>query len=89
VEGVTHGRAGLVDQVRAGFDEADAFSTDVLALEARGDRAIAVVHNRGRRGDAVLDSQQALLFRVRDGAVAGVRVVVDDPASVEAFWDEE
>jgi ketosteroid isomerase-like protein len=89
VEGTIRGRARIVDQARASHNETDSFSSQVLGFEARGDRAAALVRNTGRRGDEVLDSRQALLFRERDGLVASVRIVVDDPEAVTAFWTED
>jgi ketosteroid isomerase-like protein len=89
VEGTIRGRERVVDQTRASHEETDSFSSQVLDFEARGDRATALVRNTGRRGDEVLDSRQALLFRERDGLVASVRIVVDDPEAVAAFWAED
>jgi ketosteroid isomerase-like protein len=89
VEGTVRGRAAVVEQVRAGFAETDAFATRLLAYESRGDRAAAIVRNTRRREQEVLDSRQALLFHERDGLVARVRIVVDDPDAVAAFWAGE
>ena len=86
INGTVQGRAAVVEQVRAGFTDTDEFSSAVLAFEARGERAIAIVHNTGTRDGDVLDSQQALLFQEREGRVANVRIVVDDPEAVESFW---
>lgn len=88
VAGEVHGRDALVRQVAAGFADTDSFASSVLALECRDDRAVAVVHNTGRRDGEQLDSLQTLFLRVEDGLVADVRVAVDDEDAVEAFWDD-
>ena len=86
VLGTVQGRDAVVEQVRAGFADTDVFATELLALECRGEKAIAVVRNTGRREGERLDSLQSLFIRVREGRVASVRIAVDDPEAVEAFW---
>ncbi len=86
VVGEVHGRDGVVEQVEAGFTDADAFATELITLEERGDRAVAVIRNTGRRNGEELDSLQTLFMTVRGEEVASVRVAVDDPEAIEAFW---
>ena len=45
------------------------------------------MRNRGERRGEQLDSRQVLLFRVEDGRIAEVRIAVDDPEAVQAFWE--
>ncbi len=87
INGTVHGRESVVEQVRAGFTDTDTFSSELLHFESRGERAVAIVRNTGTRDGDVLDSRQALLFQERDGRVASIRIVVDDPEAVEAFWE--
>ena len=86
VKGVVTGRDALARQVAAAWEDTEDFSTETLWAEVRGERAAVLVRNSGRRGGATLDSLQTLFIGVRDGLVAHVRIAVDDPASVEAFW---
>lgn len=86
VAGASPGRRAVVEQVRDGFADTEDFASEVLALECRDDRAVAVIHNKGRRGGESLDSLQTLFMRVTDGLVTEVRIAVDDPEAVENFW---
>ncbi len=86
VEETVSGRTAVVEQVRSGFADTDDFATELLSLECREDRAVATIRNTGRRNGEVLDSLQRLFLSVRDGQVAEVRIAVDDPDAVEAFW---
>lgn len=86
VDGLLHGRDAVLNEVRRGFSETDAFSTELLSLDVRDSHAIATVRNTGRNGGAVLDSVQQLHLDIAGTSVTGVRIVVDDPDSVERFW---
>lgn len=86
VAGTVAGRGAVADQVGAGFEDTERFASEVLALECRDDRAVAVVHNTGLRAGEELDSLQTLFLRVEGGLVAEVKVAVDDEDAVEAFW---
>jgi ketosteroid isomerase-like protein len=88
VAGTSVGRDALVQNVREGFEEVDRFSSELLALECRGDRGVAVVHNTGVRNDEALDSLQTMFIRVAEGTVVEVRIAVDDEGAVESFWSE-
>ena len=83
------GRDAVVGQVEAGFRDADAFSTELLAYEARGNRAVARIRNVAARNGDELDSLQALVFEEAGGLVSSIRVLVDDPDAVEAFWEDD
>lgn len=80
------GRAAVTRQVEEAFTDTDEFASEVLSLDCRGDRAVVVVHNTGRRGGDELDSLQTLFLRVADGLVAEVKIAVDDEGAVERFW---
>lgn len=86
VNGAVHGRDRLVAQVAAAWEDTDAFSTETRSLEVRDGRAAAIVRNSGRRDGEVLDSLQTLFITAGDDGVRHVRVAVDDPAAVDAFW---
>ena len=88
VVGAVEGRDAVVAQVEAGFDDTDAFDTELLSLECRESKAVAVIRNRGRRHGRDLDSLQALCLHVDRGEVARIRIAVDDPSAVEAFWSD-
>ena len=89
VAGTTVGRDAVVRNVSDGFEDTDRFASEILSLDCRGDRAVAVVHNTGRRREEELDSLQTLFLRVDGGVVSGVKVAVDDEQAVEAFWADE
>jgi carboxylate-amine ligase len=89
VDGTSSGRDAVVGHVEAGFRDADAFSTELLAYEARGNRAVARIRNVAARDGAELDSLQALVFEEAGGLVSSIRVHVDDPGAVEAFWADD
>jgi hypothetical protein len=88
VAGTVVGRDAVVQSVREGFEETREFSSEILAIECRGDRCVAVVHNTGTREDEMLDSLQTLFLRVCEGAVVEVKIAVDDEQAVESFWSE-
>ena len=88
VAGQAEGADAVVDQVRAGFDDANEFATELISLEERNDKAAATIRNTGRRNGDVLDSLQTLCLRVRVNEIASVRVTVDDPDAIRAFWDD-
>ena len=88
VDGVRCGRAAVVEQIEAAFTSTDSFATELISLEARGSKAVALIRNTGRRGDERLDSLQTLFLTLDREAVAGVRIAVDDPDAVESFWTD-
>lgn len=88
VDGVRRGRAAVVEQIEAAFTSTDSFATELISLEARGSKAVALIRNTGRRGDERLDSLQTLFLTLDREAVAGVRIAVDDPDAVESFWTD-
>ena len=74
---------------RRASSETDEFATELLDYEARGDKAVALIRNVARRNGDELDSRQALVFEEAGGVVTSVRILVDDPEAVEAFWEDE
>ncbi|MGL6280474.1 MAG: nuclear transport factor 2 family protein [Gaiella sp.] len=86
VDGPQHGREAVLDEVAAAFDQTDWFASELLSYDARGDTCVAVIRNRARREGAVLDSLQTLFLRLDQGRVVHVRIAVDDPEAVDAFW---
>ena len=86
VLGMLRGREAVLDQVRAGFVDTDDFATELLSLHVRGKQAVAVIRNSGQREGEELDSLQSMFIRVEEGLVAEVKIAVDDPEAVEAFW---
>lgn len=86
VEGLCTGRQAVIEQIRAAFTNTDSFKTELISLQVRGSKGAAVIRNTGRRGDENLDSLQTLFLTLNDDAVTSVRIAVDDPDVVEAFW---
>lgn len=87
IHGEQHGEDELVEMQEAAFEETDWFDSRVLSTEARGPRVLARVVNRGARNGEVLDSEQLLIFTVRDGLIRRVDISVDDPERVQRFWN--
>ncbi|MGI8973253.1 MAG: YbdK family carboxylate-amine ligase [Gaiella sp.] len=88
VVGEVRGREAVVEQIRAGFTDADEFGTELLSFETRGEKAVAVIRNTGRRNGQELDSLQSLFLQTAGGSVTSVRVAVDDPEAIETFWSD-
>ena len=55
-------------------------------IKRQGGLVLARVRNRAEREGKELDSMQSLAFVVVDDRIVEVRIFVDDPAEVEAFW---
>ena len=90
VDGTSSGRDAVVGHVEAGFREADSFSTELLDYEARGNSAVARIRNvaRAERRRARLPSRPSSSRR-RAGSSRAIRIHVDDPDAVEAFWEDD
>lgn len=90
VEGEQRGRSAAREQLEAAERDTLAFESAVRSVRPLPDgRVVAVVRNVGLRDGSALDSEQALVFTVSDGAIAEVRIHVDDLEEVRAFWDGE
>jgi ketosteroid isomerase-like protein len=86
VEGSRSGRSAVVEEVRRGFENADSFETELLALQCENAAAMARVRNIATRRGKTLDSFQTLHLTVRRDAVSEIHVEVDDQEAVEEFW---
>lgn len=86
VYGEVRGRQAIRKALVESSEETDWFRSEVESLHEHGRLVIAAVHNEGERAGDDLDSMQALVFRVQDGLITNVTIVVDDPAAVERFW---
>lgn len=86
VHGEVRGRRAIRNALIESTEETEWFRSRVESLHEQGRLVIASVHNRGTREGKDLDSMQALVFRVQDGLITNVTVVVDDPEAVERFW---
>jgi ketosteroid isomerase-like protein len=82
------GRQGFREALGEAYEDTSWFATATLGVRPRGDVVVARVRNRGERDGDVLDSVQLLVVRVRDGAIADVRIYVDDPAAIAEFWGD-
>ena len=90
VEGEQRGRRAARQQLETAERDTAAFESAVRSVRSRPDgRVVAFVRNVGVRNGSVLDSEQALVFTVAEGAVSEVRIHVDDVDEVRAFWDDE
>jgi ketosteroid isomerase-like protein len=87
VEGRQVGRSAVIDEVRLGFANTDTFESRILDVQCHDETvATAKIRNIATRHGRHLDSVQTLYLEVEDAAVSSVRIEVDDPAAVEAFW---
>ena len=87
INGPERGRNAVREMLEAADRDTTWFRSDVYGVEQRGARVLAQVRNRAERHGEELDSLQALAFTVRDGAISEVKIFVDDPEQVEAFWN--
>ena len=89
VEGERVGRVPARELLVAAEREADGFESTAEDVRPLGDgRVAALVRNRGVRDGEELDSRQALVFTVAEGAIREVRVHVDDLDEVRSFWED-
>jgi ketosteroid isomerase-like protein len=86
VEGARRGRSAVLEEVRRGFENADYFETELLALQCDAAAVEARVRNIATRRGKTLDSLQTLHLTVSRDAVREIRVQVDDQEAVEEFW---
>jgi ketosteroid isomerase-like protein len=64
------------------------YRSELVDVLASDNRAAALYRASGTRRDRSLDTDQVLLFRLEDGAVAEVLALPSDPAAFEEFWAE-
>ena len=62
------------------------FHAELVDVVSSSATVVALVRNTGRRGERLLDSGQALQFRVTGGQIAEIWTYVDDLYAVDAFW---
>jgi hypothetical protein len=87
VEGPQIGRSAVVNEVRRGYANTDTFESRLLHVHCHDETsATARIRNIATRAGKHLDSIQTLYIHVADDAVTAVRIEVDDPEAVEAFW---
>lgn len=86
ISGRESGAERVRDMLATADERTDWFASEVRAVEAHGTLVVALVRNRGRRGERELDSEQRLAFRVERGEIAEVRILVDDEDAVREFW---
>jgi ketosteroid isomerase-like protein len=80
------GRAAVAEALRGLREMFDA-AVEVQDLRVRGDRALALIHARGRgtAGGVPIETPIAHVFTVRDGAIAEMRVFLSHDDGVAAF----
>jgi ketosteroid isomerase-like protein len=62
------------------------YSSRLIDVLTSGDRAAALYRASGERNGRTLDLDQVLLFTIRDGLVAEVLALPNDPATFDEFW---
>ena len=62
------------------------FTQDIVGLYGGEDHVIMLVHETGRRGDAVFDNQAVYVITMRDGQWACLETYDRDRAANERFW---
>lgn len=62
------------------------YSSELVDVLASEERAAALYRARGERHARLLELEQVLLFRIRDGLVLEVLALPSDPEAFEAFW---
>ena len=86
VSGPERGRGRVREMLEDAEEDTAWFRSDVYGIERRGGRILARVRNQAEREGKELDSMQSLAFVIVDDRIVEVRIFVDDPAEVEAFW---
>jgi ketosteroid isomerase-like protein len=62
------------------------FTQDIRGLYGDEERVVMVVHETGRRGDAVYDNQAIYVIAMRDGQWARLETYDRDREANERFW---
>jgi hypothetical protein len=62
------------------------FVQDLVAIYGDADRVVMLVHESGRRGDAVFDNQAVYLVTMRDGQWARLETFDRDREANARFW---
>ena len=86
VSGPERGRGRVREMLEDAEEDTAWFRSDVYGIERRRGRILARVRNQAEREGKELDSMQSLAFVIVDDRIVEVRIFVDDPAEVEAFW---
>ena len=83
------GRDGFRQAIEEAYAGTRWFVTETLSVRDDAHSVVARVRNRGERDGESLDSVQRLVFRLTDRLISDVRIHVDDPSAVSAFWSDE
>jgi ketosteroid isomerase-like protein len=87
MSGEYRGRDDVLRFLRRTRTETDGtYRVELQYVAASDEHAVAVYRARGRRDGVVLDIDQALFCRIRDGLVAEVTAVPFDFPAFAAFW---
>jgi ketosteroid isomerase-like protein len=62
------------------------YGSELVDVLVSDERAAALYRASGERHGRLLELDQVLLFRLRDGVVSEVLALPSDPAAFEAFW---
>ncbi|GLZ45183.1 hypothetical protein Acsp06_13680 [Actinomycetospora sp. NBRC 106375] len=62
------------------------FAQEPLGIYGDADRVVMLVHETGRRGDAVFDNQAVYVITMRDGQWARLETFDRDREANERFW---
>jgi ketosteroid isomerase-like protein len=88
-EAGTHsGREAVAASIRSLLGRLDGLEVEVRAIETAfgPTRAFILVHERGKRGDAVLDIRRVNTYRVRNGKIVEIEIFEGDQYDVDGFF---
>lgn len=84
VSGLAEGADAVVERGRAIVS--GGVSIELLHILTGEHNAAVMLHNTGRRGDAVLDEHLTTVFTLRDGRIAALETLISDVAMLDAFF---
>jgi ketosteroid isomerase-like protein len=89
--GVIAGDYTGLDQVLAFFAKlaeltAGTYRAEPVDILADNERAVAIQHSTAVRDGTSLDTQQVLVFEMKDGRVTEIRLYPSDEKSEDSFW---
>jgi ketosteroid isomerase-like protein len=82
------GRDAVLDYLAEVGEAGEAYEASIEDILVSDDRVLIVSRVSARRGDRRLDTQQCLLARIEDGAIAEVWTLALDPSAYLGFWKE-
>ena len=84
VSGLAEGADAVVERGRAIVSGGVSIELQYILLGR--DNAAVMLHNTGRRGDAVLDEHLTTVFTLRAGRIAALETLISDVPMLNAFF---